>query len=158
METTKFIHDYPTYATIEEADKYLAMKFGSTWSEKDDLTKGQLLITATRKIDEKRYIGRKVDEEQPLQFPRIFRDGSVSNDTLLMSITIEIADMLNSQRITGMDTTTANELKATANMLDSYQIGDTKLTFKDEIEDSIGGLIRDLLKPYLSDKGMEIWL
>lgn len=145
------INDCTSYVTIDETDEYLSMKYGSTWLEQDTVTKEQLLITATRYIDSRRYIGRKVDDEQELEFPRVFKDKTVSSDKLIQTVVFEIADYLNSRNMSATDITAMNALE-------SYQVGDTKVTFKDDIVEGVNGIINDRLRPYLADKGMQIWL
>ena len=76
-------NEYYAYGSIDEANKYLSAKYGSNWNAKEDDTKKQLLISATRLIDTYSYAGAKLEANQPLEFPRQFRHGSLSDDDLV---------------------------------------------------------------------------
>lgn len=147
---------YYSYATVEEADIYFKAKFGSTWAGKEELTKQQLLITATRLIDARQYAGAKLEVNQPLQFPRQFKSGNVSDDDLVMACCYEIADSLGTSGGSGnIDSSMLSGVK-------SYKVGDVDVTMKDDAEIKITSqddIIDDMLKPYLSDVGgAKIWL
>lgn len=64
--------DYDTYATVAEADEYLAADFTATaWrAETDEDQKSRALVTATRLLDRQTWPGEKADEFQPLAWPR----------------------------------------------------------------------------------------
>lgn len=64
--------EYDTYATVADADSYLAADFTATaWrAETDDDQKGRALVTATRLLDRQVWPGEKADEFQPLAWPR----------------------------------------------------------------------------------------
>lgn len=147
---------YYAYATVEDADIYFKAKFGSTWASKEELTKQQLLITATRMIDARQYAGTELVPNQPLQFPRQFRSGAVSDDDLVTACCFELADSLGTSGGSGnVDSSMLSGIK-------SYKVGDVDVTMKDDAEIKITSqddIIDDMLKPYLTDVGgAKIWL
>lgn len=147
---------YYTYVTVAQADAYLSAKFGSTWASKDELTKQQLIITATRMIDFRQYAGAKLEKDQPLQFPRQFRSGNLSDDDLVANCCMEVADSLGmSGSSSGIDSSTLSGVK-------SYKVGDVDVTMKDDAEIKVTSqddIIDDMLGAYLKDVGgASIWL
>lgn len=149
-------NNYYAYGSVEEADKYLSAKYGSTWSTKTEDTKKQLLISATRLIDKYEYAGAKLESTQPLEFPRQFRDGSLSDDDLVMSCCFEVADSLGTSGSTGgVDTSVLSGVK-------SYKVGDVDVTFKDDATIEVStqeDIIKAFLGRYMTDiGGAKIWL
>lgn len=69
--------DFETYATVEEADEYLAADFGATlWrAETDDDQKARALVTSTRILNRLSWAGQPEDSDQPLAWPRSGIDG-----------------------------------------------------------------------------------
>ena len=65
--------DYPIYATIAEADTYLAIDLARSeaWSTLDEAGKGQRLAAVTRRMDGLRWIGRRASETQATAWPRM---------------------------------------------------------------------------------------
>jgi hypothetical protein len=61
-----------SYVSAAEADEYfdLHVLFPEPWTTTQTATKEKALVAATRKIDMQMLIGRKVDLEQELEFPR----------------------------------------------------------------------------------------
>lgn len=149
-------YKYYSYASVEDADIYFGAKFGSNWNTKDVFTKQQLLITATRMIDARQYAGSKLEANQPLQFPRQFKSGNVSDDDLVSACCFEIADSLGTSGSSGnVDSSLLSGVK-------SYKVGDVDVTMKDDAEIKVTSqedIIDDMLKPYLTDVGgAKIWL
>lgn len=132
--------DYYTYATVEDADDYFAASYGSEWETISENQKQKLLITATRVIDRKDYQGIKVDENQPLKFPRLI-SGIQTDDYLLMMTCCELA--LNIYSDGGKDVDISN--------IKSVSLGDSSVSFRDtsktESEEDL--LIEDFLSDYL---------
>lgn len=61
-----------TYATEEEANEYLAIRFGTElWVAADTVDKEAALSTATRLLDRKTYVGNAVSSIQELAWPRV---------------------------------------------------------------------------------------
>ena len=61
-----------SYCDLEYANEYFGGKlYTEKWHEADDATREKALREACRKIDRLAFVGRKVDTEQPLQFPRM---------------------------------------------------------------------------------------
>ena len=132
--------DYPTYATVEEADDYLGASFGSSWENISYDDKAKLLISATRSIDKVEYRGSKVDETQPLEFPRII-NGKETNEVLLMKACCEEA-----QAIYDKGTSTTADIDG----IKRVEVQDTAIEFKDvsQASDFISDTAEDLLRPY----------
>lgn len=60
-----------SYVTVAEADSYFADRLNATaWTSADATLKGQSLVTAAILLNEQRWIGTAVSEDQPLAFPR----------------------------------------------------------------------------------------
>lgn len=157
MDKTLTINDieYPVYADLDDAKEYNNAIAGSTWSDKDEVTQSQYLVMATRKIDTYSYAGSKVDEKQPLKFPRIAKSGKVSDDKVLETLCCMIAKFYNDNGANGGTST------GFLNNVDKYQIGDLHVEFKDNATLDVSGLddyINDMLKEWLVSQSMEIWL
>ena len=71
------------YATVEEANDYYLGVFNTKWNCLSDLDKQTLLENATKDIDSFEYSGEKKDPEQDNEFPRIFCDGTESDEKLV---------------------------------------------------------------------------
>lgn len=147
--------EYNSYASVEEADWYLNVKYGSNWSTFDDDKKAILLVNATREIDKREYQGVKVDEKQPLKFPRIIA-GVQTDDELVKQACIELAD--------GLALTSTGTSGGAANLqaIKSMKVGNTDIEFKDDAvlvdpAQVASGVIDDLLEPYLKGNA-EVWL
>lgn len=132
--------EYPTYATVDEADDYFNASFGSGWEKIGDYDKAKLLISATRNIDRAEYRGYKVDENQYLQFPRII-DGIESNDNLVMMACCEEAQAI---YIKGNDSVSNVE------GIKTIEVQDTKIEFAGNAETNeyVSDTADDLLRPY----------
>ena len=65
--------DYPSYATVAEADVYLAVDSGrrTAWAALDADTKRVNLAAATRRLDSLPWTGRKADDAQFAEWPRL---------------------------------------------------------------------------------------
>lgn len=158
MTTTITIKDieYNSYASIEEADKYLNVKYGSNWATYNNDKKSILLVNATREIDKREYQGVEVDVKQPLKFPRIIA-GVQTNDELVKQACIELADGL------ALTTTTATSSENTnLQAIKSMKVGNTDIEFKDDVplQDTVTlsiGIINYFLCPYLKGNA-EVWL
>lgn len=147
--------EYNSYASVEDADQYLNVKYGSNWSTYDDDKKAILLVNATREIDKRDYQGVKVDKDQPLKFPRLI--GNVQTDEkIVKQACIELAD--------GLALTSTGTSGGAANLqaIKSMSVGDTDIEFKDDVplQDAFTvacGVIDNLLEPYLKGNA-EVWL
>lgn len=157
MAKTVTINDieYYVYADLDDATNYNNAIVGSTWADKDEDTQKKYLVMATRKIDMYSYAGEKVDEEQPLKFPRKMRTGKVSDDDLITTLCCLIATFYNDNGTS--DSATSDFINA----VDKYQIGDLHVEFKDNATLDLSGLddyIEKMLQDWLLNQGMEIWL
>lgn len=147
---------YPVYADLQDAEIYNNAILNSTWGNLDETAQSQLLVMATRKIDSYKYVGTKVDPDQPLKFPRVMRNGTVSEDKLLTDLCCQVAAFYNDNGSSGSS--------GSGNMLEqlkAYQIGDLHVTFKDNAQIDLTGLddiIEGALKDWMMSNSMEIWL
>lgn len=64
---------YPSYATVAEADAYLAVdpERRRAWAALDTDTKGVNLAAATRRLDGLRWAGRRAADAQATEWPRV---------------------------------------------------------------------------------------
>ena len=148
--------EYPVYADLDDAEVYNNAIVGSTWAEKDETTRKQYLVMATRKIDSYSYAGQKVDETQPLKFPRVTSTGKTSDDNVLMTLCCQVATFYNDNGSSG-DSGSGDFLSN----VDKYQIGDLHVNFKKDATIDLSGIddyIEAALKEWLQNQGMEIWL
>src|SRR5690606_31374425 len=66
--------DANSYVTLEEADEYVAGLAGPSaraWEQLDTDAKRRALLTATRRLDQEDYAGRKASNAQALKWPRV---------------------------------------------------------------------------------------
>lgn len=148
--------DYYVYADLTDAEIYNNAILNSSWDDLEDTAKKQLLVMATRKIDSYKYTGSKVDENQPLKFPRVMKNGTVSNDELLTNLCCQVAAYYNSNG--GSSSGSSGDLLS---QLKAYQIGDLHVNFKDDAKIDLTGLddiIEDALSEWMISNSMEIWL
>lgn len=147
--------EYPSYADLTDAEIYNNAIYGSSWNTLDPTVQSQLLVESTRVIDSYKYIGEKVDPEQPLKFPRISSNGKVSDDKVLTDLCCQIANYIykNGSNSGGGEGLLAN--------LKKYQIGDMHVDFKDEVSFDLSGLddyVLKALEDWMISSSMQIWL
>lgn len=145
---------YYTYADLNDASVYNNAIVNSTWSEKTQEVQSQYLVMATRKIDSYSYAGQKVDDNQPLKFPRIMTNGTVSDDNVLTQLCCQVATYY-------CDNGTSEGGGDFLNSVENYQIGDLHVKFKSDATIDLTGLddiIKQVLADWLKNQGMEIWL
>jgi hypothetical protein len=64
-----------TYVTLADANAYFANRLSSeTWDGTGDSDKSKALIMATKNLDRLVFKGSKINIDQPLQFPRYFKE------------------------------------------------------------------------------------
>ena len=136
--------EYNVYATVSEANDYFAAAFGSEWNEVSENQKPKLLVTATRFIDRKDYQGEKINENQPLKFPRIIA-GEQTDDNLLTEACCELAMCIYFDG--GYSSSSSVDIKN----VQSVSLGDSSISFKEgaNIETSESSIIDDFLGDYL---------
>ena len=147
--------EYPVYADLQDAEIYNNAIYGSSWNTLDPTVQSQLLVEATRVIDSYKYVGEKVDPEQPLKFPRISSSGKVSDDKVLTDLCCQLANYIykNGSSSGGGEGLLAN--------LKKYQIGDMHVDFKDEVSFDLSGLddyVLKALEDWMISSSMQIWL
>lgn len=142
--------EYPTYATVEDADKYFSAKFGSTWGEVEQADKEKLLVTATREIEKAEFQFCKVDEDQELAFPRMPRfncyDVIINPEKELIECCCEIANAIYNLPMAETITTPGID------KIKSMSVGDTSITYQDGVSidaDSFSATASPFIKKYL---------
>lgn len=153
---------YPVYADLEDAFKYNNAILGGTWENLDETSQAKLLVMATRKIDSYHYAGQKLDEKQPLKFPRIMRGGTVSDNEFLTLLCCKIATFYNDNG--GYTSSSSGSSSGSGDILSNlkdYKIGDLQVTFKDDAKIDLTGLdniVEEALSDWIKSNSMEIWL
>ena len=70
-----------SYITCNEAVEYFMNRYGADiWQTLDLTGQRQALITATKHIDRLPFVGRKANQNQPLEFPRIYSSCSIGTE------------------------------------------------------------------------------
>lgn len=159
MTKTVVINDisYPVYADLEDANTYNNAIVGNVWSSLNQTTKKQYLVMATRSIDTYNYAGEKIKENQPLKFPRKMSNGKTSNDDVLINLCCQLATYY----YTYGSSSSGEDVGNLLNNVKSYQVGDLHLTLKDNADidaTRVDDIIKQALKGWMLDNGMEIWL
>lgn len=140
--------EYYSYATVQDADDYFGAKFGSEWSGIDQEDKKKLLISATREIEKLCYQGHKVDEEQPLKFPRQICCKVVAEDDYrLIECCCEVANAIYQCSLNAQNIMIGN-----ADKIKSMSVGDTSISFQDNASietDVFDAVAMPIIKKYL---------
>lgn len=131
-----------TYISLDDAEEYFKTRLNnSVWEEATNTQKKKALVTATRHIDYHSFIGRKVDPDQPLKFPRVFTkkispfykyDDKLDSDSLpqeLLDATCEEAIALLSK-----DNKTEKKLRSG---IESESIEDTSRSYNTDVMKSV---------------------
>ncbi len=107
---------YDSYASLAEADKYLAADFSATaWhDEADEDIRGRALVTASRLLDRQPWVGAKEDEDQTTAWPRTGVDGVEDGDIppQLVEATIVLASLILEGADTATNPTTQSNIKS----------------------------------------------
>lgn len=156
MAKTLVINDitYYSYADLTDAEVYNNAIYGSTWNSLDPVIQSQLLVESTRVIDSYKYIGEKIDPEQPLKFPRISPSGKVSDDKVLTELCCQVANYIykNGSISGGGDLLSG---------ITKWQIGDIHVNLKDDATFDLGGIddyVFKALEDWMISSSMQIWL
>lgn len=137
------------YASIEEANEYYSGVYNTKWAGLSDLDKETLLENATKDIDGFEYSGRRKDEEQPNEFPRVFCDGSESDERLVKKACILQAMFIYEN---GGSTITAGDIK-------SFKLGDVDVTVGSDLTaESTATPIDNVLGRYMRGNSARILL
>lgn len=157
MAKTLVINDiiYYSYADLTDAEIYNNAIYGSTWSSLDPVVQSQLLVESTRVIDSYKYIGEKVDPQQPLKFPRVTASGKVSDEQTLIDLCCQIANYIykNGSSSSGGEGLLSGVTK--------WQLGDLHIDLKDDATFDLGGIddfILKALEDWMISSSMQIWL
>ena len=156
MAKTLVINDiiYYSYADLEDANIYNNAIYGSTWTSLDPVVQAQLLVESTRVIDSYKYIGEKVDPQQPLKFPRVTTSGKVSDEQTLIGLCCEIANYIYKNG-------SSSGGEGLLSGVTKWQIGDLHIDLKDDATFDLGGIddyILKALEDWMISSSMQIWL
>ena len=139
------------YATIQEADCFFDKVFGSKWETLGFETKCQLLENATLNIDSYEWSGIKKDPEQPNAFPRIFCDGTESDQMLVKRACCEEAMRIYDAGQSGY--------VASSSDIKSMRLGDVNVDLGgDDTPDATDTPIDNILRDYLKGGSARILL
>lgn len=137
------------YATIEEANEYYLGIYNTKWNCLSDLDKETLLENATRDIDSYEYSGRKKDEEQENEFPRVFCDGSESDVRLVKKACILQAMFIYEN---GGSTISVGDIK-------SFKLGDVDVNLGSDLSvEATATQIDNILSKYMRGNSARILL
>ncbi len=104
---------YEVYADIASADLFLAgdIFYSSKWSAASN--KAEALVSATRWLDRKRWLGTKTAESQPLEWPRTGVEGEESDTvpTAIANACCLLAGLLVTKPKSAQTKTTASNRK-----------------------------------------------
>jgi hypothetical protein len=133
--------EYPVYATVEDADAYFEAMYNSNWADVTEEDKQKLLVSATRSIDRQEWKGRKIEETQYLQFPRIIERKPTDDNLLMRACCEEALSMYNAGTTTRYNT----------EGISSVKVQDTQITFKSNSEEQAfySNAVTELLRPYM---------
>jgi hypothetical protein len=155
MAITKGVN---TYVTLAEAFDYFKYRLDTeVWDTAIDARREQALVTATRLLDEKAWVGTVVSESQPLAFPRVGsyfdpRLGyNVSFDPTVVpkrieTATLELAFHIISNEGIVTESSTVGSLK-----VGTIDLGTMKQA------SLIPGTVMAMLRPLLANRGINTW-
>lgn len=107
--------NYVSYATVAQADKYLAAEFSaSAWREAEDDDRARSLVTASRLLDRQPWTGEREDADQTTAWPRTGVNGVEDGDIpqQVVDATIVLANMLLEGADTVTNPSTASNVKS----------------------------------------------
>jgi uncharacterized LabA/DUF88 family protein len=137
------------YATIEEANEYYLGVYNSKWNCLPDLDKETLLENATKDIDSYEYSGRKKEENQLNEFPRVFCDNTESDERLVKKACILQAMFIYEN---GGSTISASDIK-------SFKLGDVDVALgSDMTAEATATPIDNVLGRYMRGNSARILL
>jgi hypothetical protein len=151
------IKDTNSFATVAEADAYFTEKLDvAAWTDADETTKAQALVSASQILDEQTWSGVIADEAQPMAFPRVgsYFDPRLGYSTVFGSITplrvvtatLELAyHLLNND---GIQDSTGSVVNLSIGSVRLDRIISTSL---------IPTHVKSLIKPMLKNGGTRMW-
>lgn len=153
MSVTIGPKSYQSYATIAQADNYLAADFNaSAWQAgEDDDAKGRALVSATRVLERQSWIGDKAESDQDLAWPRTGTgiDG-VEDDEIpadIVSASIELANII----FTGTDVANTTQEQSTKRQ----KAGSVEIEYFRSFDDPsrFPRTVQELISKYLAGSG-----
>lgn len=140
-----------SYATVREADCFFDKIYGSKWETLGYEDKCRLLENATLNIDRYEYSGEKKDPNQENAFPRIFCDGTESDEKLVKRACCEEAMHIYESGESGV-VVSSSDIK-------SFRLGDVDVTLGgDNTAEATDTPIDNILKDYLKGGSARILL
>lgn len=141
--------EYPSYATVQDADNYFGAKFGSEWGALQTEDKNKLLVSATREIEKCRFQGIRVDKDQDLKFPR--QIGCFIIDLENKDLIECCCEVANAIYLTSCSDC-VNMAIPNADKIKSMSVGDTSISFQDNANieiDVFDSVAMPIIKKYL---------
>lgn len=147
-----------SYVTVAEATTYYGDRFwvdSSAWTDASTGGKEQALITASLRLDRLPLVGRKVDPEQALEFPRcyIFQDSGEAGETCDLEVLPNVKRAVYEEAlaiISGKDVSLRLQLQAQG--VTSSRLGGVAETYSGAGA-TLAGLAsvaaRDYMRPYI---------
>lgn len=140
--------EYPSYATVQDADNYFGAKFGSEWGALQTEDKNKLLVSATREIEKCRFQGIRVDKDQDLKFPRQIGCFIIDLENKdLIECCCEVANAIYQCSLNAQNIMIGN-----ADKIKSMSVGDTSISFQDNASietDVFDAVAMPIIKKYL---------
>lgn len=142
-----FTNNTNSYLTIAEGDAYAATRMNSeAWEQSNNDQKTKAILTATRQIEQLNFAGDKVDEDQPLEFPR-GEQTTIPNNIKIACFEIAIA------LLDGADLETeSRNLSRTSSGYAQTRVNYTREFIQEALANGIVSYLAwSYLKPYLRD-------
>lgn len=148
-----------TYVSLAEANEYFNTRLGSdNWTSADDTNKEKALIQSARIMNEFRYVGRKVTEDQPLAFPRLTIGRTLTDAELIMystytnSVPVEVKYAQCEQAIYLLEGEDNNRVLMQSGVT-NYSAGGASFSLYNDGYATLGPVARHYLSPFLTRGG-----
>jgi hypothetical protein len=148
-----------SYVSLDEAEAYFADRINvGSWTEADDLTKEQALVTAAKQLNLTRWIGVIADKSQTLAFPRIgsyyepLYNDVVELDGTIVPVRISTANMEQAYHLINNDDVldssgSPNRIKVDVIEIEGLQSGAARIPV-------MSNTVSDLITPLMYESGM----
>lgn len=123
-------NSYQSYATVAEADVYLAadVDLYADWAALDNDAKSRRLVSATRRLDTLRWIGAPTDAMQTTAWPRTGIEG-VADDAIPTNLEYACILLAGDSSIALGQTRTGSDSNANAGAVSSVRVGDLHTSY-----------------------------
>lgn len=146
-----------TYVSIAEANTYFADRVSAdNWNTADDILRGKALVTATSLLEEMRWNGTAISEDQSLAFPRNIEyfDPRLG---VYKYINDEIPDrVLKAQMELALHLLDNDGVLNETSQPTSISLGEISITGTAR-QSKIPSRVRELIRPLLQNGGSQSW-